>query len=113
MTPLRTLLLGGLLAWAVAPLSAAKFSGLIALEECAENGKVTEAEHAKCAEGKDRDDHVLVFVHNGDKKKVYELLIEDPADPFVGKWVTIEGELEDNFLDIRSIAAAPEPKGKK
>jgi len=81
-----------------------KMSGIIAYADCAEDGKVTPAEHAKCAEGKDRDEMLLVFVPENDKKKIYELLFEEPADPFVGQIVTVEGEVEDNFLDIAKIA---------
>jgi hypothetical protein len=111
---MRSLLLGSLLF--VIPALAAQGetrTGLIAYGECAEDGKVTEAEHAKCAEGKNRDDHVLVFVDQGNPKKILELLIEDPADPFVGKWVKVEGNVDDNFLEIVSIEAAPEPAKKK
>lgn len=108
---MRTLLLAGLLA--CTPALAETKTGLIAYDQCAEDGKVTEAEHAKCAEGKERDDHVLVFVDQGNPKKIFELFFEDPADPFVGKWVKIECEVDDNFVDIQSIEAAPEPAKKK
>jgi hypothetical protein len=108
---MRTLLLASLLA-AVPALAETK-TGLIAYDACVADGKVTEADHAKCAEGKDRDDYILVFVDQGNPKKVFELFFEDPADPFVGKWVKIEAEVDDNFLDIQSIEAAPEPARKK
>jgi hypothetical protein len=111
---MRILLLASLLS--VIPALAAEGetrTGLIAYAECAEDGKVTQAEHAKCAEGKNRDDQVLVFVDQGNPKKILELLIEDPADPFVGKWVTVQGNVEDNFLEILAIEAAPEPAKKK
>lgn len=108
---MRTLLLASLLA-SVPVFAETKF-GLIAYDLCAEEGKVTEAEHAKCAQGKNRDDYVLVFVDQGNPKKIFELLFEDPADPFVGKWVKIECEVDDNFVEIQSIEAAPEPAKKK
>jgi hypothetical protein len=111
---MRILLLAGLLS--TLPALAAPVEtrmGLIAYDQCAEDGKVTEAEHAKCAAGKERDDYVLVFVDQGNPKKIFELLVEDPADPFVGKWVKIEGEVDDNFIDIQTIQAAPEPAKKK
>ncbi|MCB9386176.1 MAG: hypothetical protein H6509_16320 [Bryobacterales bacterium] len=108
---MRTLLLASLLLPTLA--FAETRTGLIAYAECAEDGKVTEAEHAKCAQGKNRDDHVLVFVDQGNPKKIFELLIEDPADDFVGKWVKVEGNVDDNFLEIVSIEAAPEPAKKK
>ena len=108
---MRTLLLASLMfsvsAWAETR------TGLIAYDQCAEDGKVTEAEHAKCAADKNRDEQVLVFVDQGNPKKIFELLFEDPADPFVGKWVKIECEVDDNFVDIQSIEAAPEPAKKK
>ena len=111
---MRTLTLAGLFC-ALVPLTLAAETrtGLIAFAECAEDGKVTEAEHSKCAQGKERDDHVLVFVDQGNPKKILELLIEDPADDFVGKWVKVEGNVDDNFLEIVSITAAPEPAKKK
>ncbi|MEZ5362270.1 MAG: hypothetical protein R2748_07985 [Bryobacterales bacterium] len=108
---MRTLLLASLLLPTLA--FAETRTGLIAYAECAEDGKVTEAEHAKCAQGKNRDDHVLVFVDQGNPKKIFELLIEDPADDFVGKWVKVEGNVDDNFLEIVTIEAAPEPAKKK
>ena len=108
---MRTLFLASLL-FAIPALAETKL-GLIAYDQCAEDGKVTEAEHAKCAEGKDRDDHVLVFVDQGNPKKLFELFFEDPADDFVGKWVKIECEVDDNFIEIHSIEAAPEPEKKK
>jgi hypothetical protein len=111
---MRTLLLVTL--FSVIPALAAEGetrTGLIAYDQCAEDGKVTEAEHAKCAQGKERDDHVLVFVDQGDPKKILELLVEDPADPFVGKWVKVQGNVDDNFLEILAIEAAPEPARKK
>lgn len=83
-----------------------KMVGIIAYADCAEDGKVTPSEHAKCAEGKERDEMLLVFVPENDKKKIYELLFEEPADPFVGQMVVVEGDVEDNFLDIAKI----EPK---
>jgi hypothetical protein len=111
---MRTLTLAALFCTLVPlALAAETRTGLIAYAECAEDGKVTEAEHAKCAQGKERDDHVLVFVDQGNPKKIMELLIEDPADAFVGKWVKVEGNVDDNFLEIVSIAAAPEPAKKK
>ena len=111
---MRTLLLAQLLL--AIPAFAAEGetrTGLIAYAQCAEDGKVTESEHANCAQGKNRDDHVLVFVDGGNPKKILELLLEDPADPFVGKWVTVQGNVEDNFLEIISIAPASEPATKK
>jgi len=84
-------------------------AGLIAYAECAEEGKVTPAEHAKCEEGKDRDDHLLVFVPENEPKKIYELLFEEPADPYVGKLVVVKGDFEDNFLEILEI----EPKKQR
>ena len=111
---MRTLMLACLFGALFALTAAAETrSGLIAFAECAEDGKITEAEHAKCAEGKDRDDHVLVFVDQGNPKKILELLIEDPADPFVGKWVKVEGNVDDNFLEIVEIEPAPEPAKKR
>ena len=83
-----------------------KFVGIIAYADCAEDSKVTPEEHAKCAEGKERDDMLLVFVPENDPKKIYELLFEEPADPYVGKMVVVEGTVEDNFLEITKI----EPK---
>ncbi|MBI1357637.1 MAG: hypothetical protein GC160_25125 [Acidobacteria bacterium] len=83
--------------------AAEKLTGLIAYADCAEDGKITEAEHAKCAQGKNRDDQVLVFVPEKNPKKVLELLFEDPADPYVGKMVEVEGVVEDNFLEIQKI----------
>ncbi len=111
---MRTLLFATLLT--VIPALAAEGEtkmGLIAYDQCAEDGNVTEAEHAKCAQGKNRDDFVLVFVDQGNPKKIFELLVEDPADPFVGKWVKIQGNVDDNFLEIVTIEAAPEPAKKK
>ena len=100
-----TALLGALTLVPVQGLAAEKMTGLIAFADCAEDGKVTEAEHAKCAAGKNRDDQVLVFVPEKTPKKVLELLFEDEADPYVGKLVVIEGVVEDNFLEIHKIAA--------
>ena len=80
-----------------------KMDGIIAYADCAEDKKVTPAEHAKCAEGKERDEMLLVFVPEKDSKKIYELLFEDPADPYIGKMVTVEGDFEDNFLEITKI----------
>ncbi len=108
---MRNLLLSGLLL--TVPALAETKTGLIAYDHCAEDGKVTEAEHAKCAEGKNRDDHVLVFVDQGNPKKLFELFFEEPADPFVGKWVEVECVVDENFIEILSIEAAPEPRGKK
>ena len=94
---MRTLFLASLL-FAIPALAETKL-GLIAFDQC--------------AEGKDRDDHVLVFVDQGNPKKLFELFFEDPADDFVGKWVKIECEVDDNFIEIHSIEAAPEPEKKK
>jgi hypothetical protein len=82
-----------------------KHVGLIAYADCAEDGKVTPADHAKCAEGKDRDDMLLVFVPEKSPKKIYELLFEDPAEDYIGKMVVVDGILEDNFLEILTIEA--------
>lgn len=91
-----------------APVWAAEqtMTGIIAYADCAEDKKVTPSEHAKCAEGKERDDMLLVFVPENDAKKIFELLFEEPADPYVGKMVTVQGDFEDNFLEIHKI----EPK---
>ena len=108
---MRIFILAVLLTGAIA--EAETRSGLIAYDQCAEDGKVTEAEHAKCAQGKQRDDYVLVFVDQGNPKKIFELFFEDPADAFVGKWVKVECTVDENFIEIESIEAAPEPAGKK
>ena len=94
------------LALAGAPfLGADEMTGLIAYGDCAEDGKVTVAEHAKCAKGKDRDFQVLVFVNRGDKK-TYELIDESQVEEFLGKEVRIEGRLEDGFALIDKIESA-------
>ncbi len=91
---------------ATAPLlSADELTGLIAYGECAEDGKVTVEEHAKCAKGKDRDFQVLVFVNRKDKK-TYELIDEGQVEDFVGKEVKIDGRLEDGFAVIDKIEPA-------
>ena len=86
------------------PASAETFTGLIAYANCAEDGKITEAEHAACAKNKNRDDEVLVFAVT--KKKVYEIFEEYKADDFVGKKVVIEGVLDQGFIEIETIREA-------
>ena len=100
-----TLLTAALLLAAPSWAQEKKFVGIIAYADCAEDGKVTPADHAKCAEGKDRDDMLLVFVPEKSPKKIYELLFEDPAEDFIGKLVVVEGILEDDFLEIINIQA--------
>ena len=89
------------LVWLGAPAQAETFTGLIAYASCAEQGKITPKEHEDCAKGTTRDDEVLVFAVR--KKKVYEIFEEDKADPFVGKEVVIEGQLDQGFIEIESI----------
>lgn len=88
-----------------APLAAAEFRGLIAYSECAEDGKTTERAHANCAKDKDRDYQVLVFF-NAKDKKIYEVIDESEVEPFLGKEVVIEGDIDDDFILIDSIKAA-------
>ena len=99
------LLIPALLLMAAPLLSAEEFTGLIAYGDCAEDGKVTVAEHAKCAKGKDRDFQVLVFVNRKDKK-TYELIDEGQVEEFLGKEVKIEGRFEDGFALIDKIEPA-------
>jgi|GEM_PF-2414630 len=84
-------------------LRAETFNGLVAYASCAEDGKITEAEHAACAKKTSRDDEVLVFAVS--KKKVYEIFEEYKADDFVGKKVVIEGKLDQGFIEIETIRA--------
>jgi len=85
-------------------LRAETFTGMVAYASCAEDGKITEAEHAACAKKTNRDDEVLVFAVS--KKKVYEIFEEYKADDFVGKKVVIEGVLDQGFIEIETIRAA-------
>lgn len=94
-----------LLLLAALPLAAETFTGLIAFAECAEEGKVTEEAHAKCAKGKDRDFQLIVFHNEGDKKN-YDLIDEDEVEELIGKRVVVEGRLEEGFLIIESIRPA-------
>ncbi len=99
----RLLLLALLLA---APLlHADELTGLIAYGDCAEDGKTTVEEHAKCAKDKNRDFQVLVFVNRKDKK-TYELVDEDQVEQFIGKEVKIDGRLEDGFVIIDKVEPA-------
>ena len=77
--PMRSLLLAGLL-FSI-PGSAETRLGLIAYDQCAEDGKVTEAEHAKCAQGKQRDDYVLVFVDQGNPEEDLRVVLRRARRP--------------------------------
>ena len=94
-----------LLLLAAFPLAAETFTGLIAFAECAEDKKITEADHAKCAKGKDRDFQLIVFYNEKDKKN-YDLIDEGEVEEFIGKRVVIEGRVEEGFLVIDSIKSA-------
>lgn len=104
MRSLTLTLAGCFLLSGASALRAETFTGLVAYASCAEDGKITEAEHAECAKNTSRDDEVLVFAVS--KKKVYEIFEEDKADDFVGKKVVIEGTLDEGFIEIETIRAA-------
>lgn len=77
---------------------------MVALEGCADKGKVKPKEHASCAAKLDRDDELLVFVSFSDKK-ILDIADESVVEEFIGKEVVIKGWIDQGFIEIENIRA--------
>ncbi len=85
---------------------AAERSGWVADEKCANEGKATSAEHAQCAQACVKGGEPIVFLDLA-SGRVVKVKNPDKVKDFVGKKVTIVGELDGaGEVEISSVQAS-------